>query len=599
MKSFLNGSGSTSYSIISGANGPIGPMGPTGPQGIQGIQGNKGVTGPTGPTGQIGSIGPMGNTGAQGIQGIKGDTGANGINKTIITAGTPVPNYYNFTSLSVGKSSFINVDCILYISGYGYFSVTDVYSDSLIGIYNLGYPGNAQSPTQFATLSEIIVSGMIGPTGNNGMDGVNGIDGINGDTGLKGDTGAQGIIGPTGPSVLTNCSDVNISTPLNNNYLSYDSNNSKWVNHDNYFYSSVQQDTNINPVNIIYGIKYIGSGNTYILPSGINGKRILICTINGGTSQITVPNGVGFCGVSNCTIYMYPYTSVEVEYQSTQFILISASGTLFSSTNITIYPPLIERMLNVSISSPNTNYFLRLNGYANPLGQYSYIGSVVNIADISGISISTPTTNQILKYNGTTWINSNDTDITTLSELTDINITSPVNGEILSYNSTSTKWENISPSRCLPTAEIYIGGGLASSFTETLTTQNQWYLFNSATSLVTNPSGASIFSSTSNCSITYNGVSGKYYHTAVSVSTSTNRANDNYQLCIHRNSNVELGTVFSIDFANPNVITSTAFHKVMQLNNGDVFDIRMRNLTVGGAIITYNNINFVLMACCN
>lgn len=76
MKSLFNGGQLTGqYSIISGATGiqgARGPTGPTGPQGIQGLtgpQGIQGVTGPDGPQGLQGLTGPQGNDGPTGPTG--------------------------------------------------------------------------------------------------------------------------------------------------------------------------------------------------------------------------------------------------------------------------------------------------------------------------------------------------------------------------------------------------------------------------------------------------------------------------------------------------------------------------------------------------
>ena len=211
----------------------------------------------------------------------------------------------------------------------------------------------------------------------------------------------------------------------------------------------------------------------------------------------------------------------------------------------------------------------------------------------------------IIQHRDTSTATINGTKISAINNLENIpnvSLTGLANGDILSYNTSLNGglggWNNINPSRCLPTAEIYILGD-GTTATKTLTTQNVWYIFNNATNFVGNPSGASVFSSPSNCALKYTGASGKYFHTAVSISSSSSNAARNYQIALFRNSVLEPGTIFSLDYASNNVITSSAFHKVMQLNTNDTIEVKIRDISGGGTIITYNNINFVAMACCN
>jgi hypothetical protein len=251
-----------------------------------------------------------------------------------------------------------------------------------------------------------------------------------------------------------------------------------------------------------------------------------------------------------------------------------------SQTSI-VFPSGASRFLNgvlvssnITINSPGPAGIEFTN-----LGQLSWVTSAIYGNWYNGTSFIVPFTNY-------------------LTNNYDTNIITPANGDILSYNSTSTKWENINPSRCLPTAEIYQNGDGATD-TETLTTRNTWYIFNSATTFYANPSGTAVFNSPSNGAIKYTGVSAKFFHCAVSLSISTSTSANSYEVALFRNGVIESGTIFSIDFANNNVTTSTAFHKVLSLNNNDTIELKMRNISGAGAIITYNNINVVFMACCS
>lgn len=398
-KNILNGS--KQQSIISGPTGPQGLKGATGPTGLQGIQGLKGETGP------------------------QGDMGPTGVNRLDLLADVDVSGLTADSLLIYDGEYWIDRPNVLN-------SLEDVamtgQTTGQILMYNGGNWVNTNLPT---------VQGPTGPTGPQGETGLMGPTGSQGIQGVMGPTGAQGITGPI--TTLDNLTNVTITSPQNYNWLSYNTSLTKWTNSDNYFYIYNQLDTNINPVNMIFNVKYIGSGNNYILPSGQNSKRILISSINGGNNNITVPNGVSFCGVTNCNVNVGAYSHIEFEFMSTQYTLISASGIIRTDTNITIYPPLIEKMANVSIASPNVNYYLRCNNYANPYGEFGYTASQITLNEISAVSITTPAINDVIKYNGSIWVNANNL----LSLLSDTNIITPANGDLLQYNSTSAKWENV------------------------------------------------------------------------------------------------------------------------------------------------------------
>lgn len=85
-------SGTKSFDVMNGADGPTGPRGlqgepgPTGdkgPQGDPGLQGEQGPRGEQGPTGDKGPQGPQGDPGPKGDQGIQGPQGDPGVSPTV------------------------------------------------------------------------------------------------------------------------------------------------------------------------------------------------------------------------------------------------------------------------------------------------------------------------------------------------------------------------------------------------------------------------------------------------------------------------------------------------------------------------------------
>ena len=70
--------GTRTFKVMNGVDGPMGPQGLQGIQGLQGERGPVGETGPRGETGLTGERGPQGEPGLQGEQGPKGETGATG-----------------------------------------------------------------------------------------------------------------------------------------------------------------------------------------------------------------------------------------------------------------------------------------------------------------------------------------------------------------------------------------------------------------------------------------------------------------------------------------------------------------------------------------
>jgi hypothetical protein len=421
---------------------------------------------------------------------------------------------------------------------------------------------------------------------------------------------------------------------------------------------------------------YSGANNIMGLHSATDGTRILITPYYGAPTQLFLGSEI-VDSYSNVTIYVEPYSMLELVKSGTQWHITSSSGNVIVSNGGRISPKFLGQISGITYSGLSGGDFLKFNGYSG--NDVLWTNSKVNIEELSGVNINTPTNGQVLKYNGVSWINSTDTDtgltsvglsmpsifnvtnsplttngsisvnflgqtsekflagalgnsgvvqfraitsgdIPTLPYLTSFNgrtgpaispttgdysitqisgvsITAPVSGEILSYN--GTDWTNISASRCLPTCEVYLGGE-GTTLTTTLTTVNVWYTFSHLSTLVVNPSASGIFAlSGSSFAFIYTGPSGKYYHTAASISSASNDSGDNYQIAYFRNGILEPGTLFSIDYANNNVIHGTAFHKVLVLNTNDIITLRMRNITASGRIISHNNINLVAMACCN
>jgi len=469
----------------------IGITGDTGLQGIQGEQGLQGIQGPMGP---------------QGLQGIKGDTGntgAPGLNFIYITTLATGYSQSPSTILNVVSTSLFNVGDIIYVDTAGYYKITLINSSTDINVVNLNYPNTAPLATPIIAPQNISIASLSGSTGLQGPQGIQGIQ------------GPQGI---TGPSILSNCSDVNINAPQDRHSFIYDSASQKWINSFNFNYKYYELYVNTS-VNTKGDTIFFGGNVIFTLHVGnYIGERVLITTVNGGSAQIVVPNGISFMNETNTTIFLYPYSTVELCWENF-WCPKTVCGVLSSASGI--------------------------------------------------------------RY--------------------DINrtITNPQNGDLLRYNSTSLAWENFALERCHPTCEVYLGGA-GTTLTTTLTTVNVWYPFPHASTLNNNPTANGIFAlDGTNFGIVYTGTSGKYFHGALSISSSTNDAGDNYQVAYFRNGNVETGSIFSVDYPNNNVAHGTAFHKVLQLNNGDIIQIRIRNITANGRIITHNNINMVFMACCS
>ena len=148
--------GTLTFNLSEGPQGPVGATGPagaTGPQGPDGVQGVIGPQGPMGPQGPAGDTGPQGLQGVTGLQGPRGETG-------------------------------------------------DVGPQGIQGVTGdegpMGPTGNTGPQGPVGPQGPIGATGQEGPIGATGPTGPQGPQGIQGALGDKGPTGDQGPIGPTG-----------------------------------------------------------------------------------------------------------------------------------------------------------------------------------------------------------------------------------------------------------------------------------------------------------------------------------------------------------------------------------------------------------------
>ncbi len=63
---------------------------------------------------------------------------------------------------------------VVFVEGAGYFTVTAIVGTNQLTLFNLGYPGNTNSPTTIGSGGYISPAGLIGPQGTAGGNGVNG-----------------------------------------------------------------------------------------------------------------------------------------------------------------------------------------------------------------------------------------------------------------------------------------------------------------------------------------------------------------------------------------------------------------------------------------
>ncbi len=339
---------------------------------------------------------------------------------------------------------------------------------------------------------------------------------------------------------LEDLRNMSILLPTNGQYLTF--NGTNWVN------------TNL-PAETVYFKKY--------------------------TSYIKLTNQT--VSLTNNTLYQSANSTINVG--------VSPAGTVFSVVNTSG---------TTTLNFDANQYLLVFNSFE--LGAFTLSTSEKTNINITCFSSDGFSSYYIIESSSGDWDFSLSTkkigayvDINTLKN---VNISGPVSGQFLTYN--GTEWTNTSLERCHPTSEIYCFGN-GTSATTTLTTQNVWYQFAHATTLNNNPSANGVFSLTNAnlFSWTYTGTNSKYFHSAISISASTNDAGDTYQVAYFINGVIVPGSIFVIDYANNNQAHGTAFHKVLLLNTNDVIDVRMRNISANGKVITVNNLNGCNLACCS
>ena len=101
----------------------------------------------------------------------------------------------------------------------------------------------------------------------------------------------------------------------------------------------------------------------------------------------------------------------------------------------------------------------------------------------------------------------------------------------------------------------------------------------------------------------YKGTGPEVFHCAISLSSSTPTAADNFEMALSTTASGTpvpyTGSVFAKDFAANNIISTTASHKLVTLNTNDVLYVIMRDISSAGKTHTSNNLNVVVVACCS
>ena len=187
-KSFDVSDGAQGPAGADGARGPEGPQGPIGPEGPRGPEGQKGPEGPQGEQGLRGPEGPQGPKGEQGIQGPEGPRGPEG------PQGPAGPKGDTGRGLSI-KGTYSTLEELR----------ASVQSPEVGDMYNVG----TQAPYSIYMWDGVLLDwedqgqlqgaqGPEGPQGPKGDTGEQGPKGEQGIQGLKGDTGDTGPRGPAG-----------------------------------------------------------------------------------------------------------------------------------------------------------------------------------------------------------------------------------------------------------------------------------------------------------------------------------------------------------------------------------------------------------------
>lgn len=385
--------------------------GPTGPSGITGPTGPQGATGATGATGDIGATGITGAQGETGATGIQGETGATGlfdgysVVNTFSTNVVAIPNQYYL--LNFGGTLTIppfNPGEFILISALTNYVTVNFTGDSYI--INSQLAGGTSNPT-LSLLSctlELTCFYNIGQTYYN-------ITRVS-----QNSTPSVFTINGVKYSALTKLNDIpdlNISSPITNDVLSY--NGSNWVN------------------SVVVGV------------TGATGAP----GVTGATGSI------GATGATGASEQVYnKYTTITGLFNQT---VTGVANTIYYSNNSTInLPPgssvalgdliKIFNVNNTTTVNFPTNTGLQYQGLVLGAGQsftsidYSYI-------ELEVINITGSDAYYSPKFSSAWTANYQTKKITqsysNVDDLKNALISSPVTGEVLSY--ISPNWENIDP----------------------------------------------------------------------------------------------------------------------------------------------------------
>lgn len=188
-----------------------------------------------------------------------------------------------------------------------------------------------------------------------------------------------------GVANLEDLDDVTITTPSNNQVLTYDANSGDWIN----------------------------------------------ANAQGGAAALDDLTDVDITTPSNGQVLQYNSTSQEWENKN-----LPTPST-----------PDIDDLGDVTITSPSDGQFLKYDGnsgeWVNGSGGG---GGATDLDDLNDVSITTPTNGQVLKYNSTSqeWENANESGggASDLDDLNDVTITTPTDGQALLYDANSGDWVN-------------------------------------------------------------------------------------------------------------------------------------------------------------
>lgn len=185
---------------------------------------------------------------------------------------------------------------------------------------------------------------------------------------------------------LTDLSDVTLTSPQNNQLLSYNSSGPDWVNssvftyRDNQFITSGTFVANLDTI-------YVSSACNITLPTtgtGDIGRRIMI------SASQSVATNIIFTGSLFLVYNQTSYSGFTMSSSSgsVEFIVIGSNQYTFASIS--------DRWGSGSLLT-------------HPIS-----AAMLNISDLQDCTITSPAANQILKYNGSKWVNSNPSFATNL-----------------------------------------------------------------------------------------------------------------------------------------------------------------------------------------